>query len=638
MVKKNLHIRELEKLAQLVRYHILTMTHQAGSGHPSSSLSAVELMVTLFFSGLFKFDLDNPDNCHNDRIIFSKGHASPLFYTLWALAENGGSTASLSRSGSGIKRITPEELLTYRQSGSRLEGHPTPAVAYTEAATGSLGQGLSVGFGQALNAKYLDHTDYQTYVLLGDSEMTEGAIWEAAALAAHYQLDNLTAVVDVNRLGQTGPTIHGHNLKAYQQKLEAFGWSTVVVEGHSIPAVYSALKHQSSADRPRAVLARTIKGKGVSFIENEEGWHGRVLDDHLLQKALLELGTVDTKVRGRLPKPQPDRSRTQPESDRLDSEPNLGTDHLMATREAYGEGLAALYSKFPELVALDAEVRNSTKVEIFAQQHPDRFFPMYAAEQNMISAAVGLARRGKLPFVSSFAAFLTRAFDQLRMARYSQANLKLVGSHGGVSIGQDGSSQMGLEDIAMFRAIPDSVVLYPADAVSTIRLMEAAAEHQGLVYIRTTRQATPILYSTGGGSNFKIGGSRVLRRDKADQVTVLAAGVTVHQALEAYEKLKTEGLMIRVIDLYSVKPLDSVTLARAAKETVGLIVAEDHYPAGGLGEAVYTSLVSRGCSTSVDHLAVYKVPGSGTPEENLARAGLDCKAIIKAVKKMIRKN
>ncbi|HZE21961.1 MAG TPA: transketolase, partial [Desulfobaccales bacterium] len=499
-------LEHLKKVAALIRYYSLTMTTQAGSGHPTSALSATELMAGLMFGGIFRFDLDHPEHPNNDRLIFSKGHATPLFYPLYALAG----------------KLTEDELMTYRHFGSPLEGHPTVSFKYTEAATGSLGQGLSIGLGMALNAKYLDKLPYMTYVLLGDSEMAEGSQWESMQLAAHYKLDNLVGVLDVNRLGQRGETMYGWNLMAYENRVASFGWETIVVkDGHDFSEVLAAYdKAMTVTDKPIMIIAHTIKGKGVSLVENQNGWHGKALDKDQLEQALKELGPVDKSIRGQVAKPEdlkPGEVKSKP-AEKLSYE---GEDSL-PTRKAYGRALKRLYPQYPNLVSLDGEVSNSTYSKTFKEAYPDRFFEMYIAEQNMVGAGLGLAVRGKLPFVSTFAAFMSRAFDQIRMSQYTEPNLKFCGSHAGVSIGQDGPSQMGLEDLAMFRSIRDSVVLYPSDAVSTERLVEAALNHEGIVYMRTTRMATPIRYSPD--DEFHIGGCKVLYQSNNDVATVIGAG------------------------------------------------------------------------------------------------------------------
>lgn len=603
----------LEELAKLIRYYILASTTEAGSGHPSSSLSATELMTGLLFGGTFRFDAPNPSHPNNDRIIFSKGHASPLLYAMWAAAG----------------QVSFEELMTLRQFGSRLEGHPVVTFPYVEASTGSLGQGLSIGVGMALNAKYLDKLPYRTYVLLGDSEMSEGSQWEAIQLAAHYKLDNLVGIIDVNRLGQRGETMYGHDPGAYEQRIAPFGWETICIDGHDFNEIIDAYeKALSVTGKPVMIIAKTIKGKGVSFIEDKNGWHGKALSKEQFEQAMGELGTVDRTVVGRIR--QPEDIKPEAGHPRNIAQPDFPPEKPVATRKAYGEGLRRMADGFPNIVAIDGEVSNSTYSEIFQKGYPDRFFEMYIAEQNMLGVAAGLAARGKIPFVSTFAAFLTRAFDQIRMSAYSKSNIKISGSHAGVSIGQDGPSQMGLEDIAMFRALVDSVVLYPCDAVSTERLLEQAALHKGIVYIRTTRMDTPVLYNND--DEFIIGGSKVLRIHNKDIVTIVAGGITVFEALAAYEALKQENIMVRVIDLYSIKPLDITTLREAVEATKAIITVEDHYAEGGLGEAVQSAVAAE---IPVHILAVRKMPVSGKPQELLDYEGISRDAIIRKVKEVL---
>ncbi|MEJ2165295.1 MAG: transketolase [Desulfobacterales bacterium] len=607
-------IEKLSIIARLIRYFILTATTNAGSGHPTSALSAVELMAGLLFGGTFRFDAENPDHPNNDRLIFSKGHASPLLYSLWAAAG----------------RLQEKDMLTYREFGSPLEGHPTPVFPFVDAATGSLGQGLSIGVGMAVNAKYLDNLPYRTYVLLGDSEMAEGSQWEAIQIAAHYRLDNLTGIIDVNRLGQRGETMYGHNLAAYEKRISAFGWNTITIDGHSFDEVLSAYREATSSEgRPTMIIARTIKGKGVSFIEDRNGYHGKALDQEDLEKALSQLGQIDHSARGEMARPE-DRHPAKQEPQKT-GKIEYAADESVATRSAYGNALNRIYPAFPDIVSLDGEVSNSTRAARFKDEHPDRFFEMFIAEQNMAGTALGLACRHKIPFVSSFAAFLSRAFDQIRMSRYSDANIKFVGSHAGVSIGQDGPSQMGLEDLAMFRTILDGVVLYPCDAVSTENLVEAAARHDGIVYIRTTRSKTPIIYDVN--ETFSIGGSKVLRSSGKDAATVIAAGITVHEALKAYDELKKEDIALRIIDLYSVKPVDSDTVNQAAAETGRLITVEDHYAEGGIGDAVRSVLTEH--PVPVYSLAVRQKPKSGKPEQLMDFEEIEKDAIVKKVKKII---
>lgn len=600
----------LTEIAKLLRYYILLSTTKAGSGHPTTCLSSVELMVSLLFGGFFHFDADNPDNPNNDRLIFSKGHAAPLLYSLWTVAG----------------KLTEEELLTLRKFGSPLEGHPVRAFPYSEAATGSLGQGLSIGVGMAINGKYIDRLPYRVFVLLGDSEMAEGSVWEAIQLAAYYRLNNLIGIIDVNRLGQRGETMYGHDLEAYQKRISAFGWKTICIDGHNYDEIFKAYEEALKSDTPVMIVAKTIKGKGVSFLEDKEGRHGVALTEAEFKEAMKELGEIK-KVKVSIKEPKALSPNIQPlEIKEFSRRYSIG--EMVATRRAYGEALVKIFPEFPDIVVLDAEVSNSTYAEIFKKYYPERFFECFVAEQNMVGMAVGLALRGKIPFVSTFAAFLTRAFDHIRMAQYSEANIKFVGSHAGVSIGQDGPSQMGLEDIAMMRSILNSVVLYPSDAVSTEKLVREAAKHNGIVYIRTTRSATPVIYSYD--EDFPIGGSKVLRASDRDLFTVVGAGITLHEALKAYEELKKQGIYIRVIDLYSIKPLDTETLKRALSQTKAIITVEDHYPGGGIGEAVKSEIGSE----RVYSLACKKIPKSGKPEELLDYEGVLAKAIVNLIMKL----
>ena len=607
--------QDLRQIAANMRRWILRCTNQAGSGHPTSSLSAVELMVALLFDGHFRYDVDNPRYCNNDRLIFSKGHASPLFYSLWCAAD----------------AIDEDDLMTYRRFDSVLEGHPTSRFRYTEAATGSLGQGLSVGVGMAMNAQYLDKLPYRTYVLIGDSELAEGSQWEAMEIASHYRLSNLTGILDVNRLGQRGATMEGRDVDVYRRRVEAFGWNTIVLpNGHDLGEISQAYQHAvECTDRPTMILAHTIKGKGVSFLEDKNGWHGKALDDDQLQEALAEIDEAPEELRGLIKKPQkatfPVHQRSQP------SEMDYPIGEKEATRTAYGDAIMRLGDKFSEMVVLDGEVSNSTRAEYFQEKYPERYFEMYVAEQNMVGAALGMSLRGKLPFVSTFAAFFSRAFDQIRMSPYSNANIKFVGSHCGVEIGQDGPSQMGLEDIALFRSVLGSVVLYPSDAVSTQKCVEQMAIHTGIAYLRTTRGKLPTLYDSN--EHFPIGGSKVLRESREDQVTLVAAGVTLHEALQAAEALKASGLPARVIDLYSVKPLDADTLRKAARETNLIVTVEDHFAAGGIGEAVSSELADM--STPVQSLCVTVRPRSGQTQQLLDQQGISADKIVQAVKESI---
>jgi transketolase len=607
---------KLEKLARLIRYYILVCTTEAGSGHPTSSLSATDLMAALLFGGFFRFDADHPEHPNNDRLIFSKGHASPLFYALWTAAG----------------KVTEEALMTYRKFGSPLQGHPTVDFRYVEAATGSLGQGLPIGVGIALNARYLDKLPYRTYVLLGDSEMAEGSQWEAIEIAAYYKLDNLVGILDVNRLGQRGETMYGWDLDAYAKRIAAFGWETILIDGHNFSEIRAAYdKVMQGAGKPTMIIARTIKGKGVPLVENKNGWHGKPLSREQLKEALPALGEIDRSLRGEIAKPA-DIKPEKPAKAAI-PEPSYEPGKPFATRKAYGNALRRIKPGFPAIVGLDGEVSNSTFAEIFRDAYPDQYFEMYIAEQNMVGVAQGLETRGKIPFSSTFAAFFTRAFDQIRMSQYSRANMKFAGSHAGVSIGEDGPSQMGLEDIAMFRTIQDSVVFYPCDAYSTERLVEEAARQKGIVYIRTTREATPLLY--GPGDTFPIGKCKVLKRSDNDAVAVIAAGATVFEALSAYDKLKKEGIQVRVIDLYCIKPIEKDAFNEAVGRAGRIITVEDHRPEGGIGEAVKSVLAESGKDIPIYSLAVRKMPKSGKPDELLDYEEISKNAIVKKVKEVL---
>ena len=573
-------------------------------------------MVALFFHKL-RFDLNRPEYSNNDRVIFSKGHASPLLYALYAAA--------------GV--VSEKELDSLRKFGSPLEGHPTPNFKYVEVATGSLGQGLSVGFGMALNAKYLDKLPYRTYVLLGDSEMAEGSVWEAAQLASYYKLDNLVGVVDVNRLGQSQETMLGHDIGSYKKRLESFGWEVIKVDGHNMEQIVKAFDVADKVKgRPIMIVAKTLKGKGVYFLENKEGWHGKALSEDDYQKALKELGEINTRIKGTIKKPSNQVPSSKPAKGKT-GPITYNRDEKVATRKAFGNALKRLGSSNPAIVSLDAETKNSTYAEIFKEAYPGRFFEMFIAEQNMAGAALGLSKRGKTPFVSSFAAFLTRAYDQIRMATYSKPNIKFVGSHAGVSIGEDGPSQMGLEDLAMFRSLAESTVLYPSDAGSTEKLAEQAASKKGLFYIRTTRSATPLIYNAR--EKFPIGGSKVLISSKKDVATVVAAGITLHEALKTAEELAKKGVHIRVIDAYSIKPIDEVALKKAASETNNIVITvEDHWIEGGLGDAVLNVFAQ--LPVKVYKLAVTKIPTSGKPSELLGFEGISARAIAAKVPEVTR--
>jgi transketolase len=602
------------ELGQQLRVDSIRSSDAAGSGHPTSSMSAADLVAVLLAKHLH-YDFGRPDDPRNDHLIFSKGHASPLYYSV------------LKAAGA----ITDDELLTFRKLGSRLEGHPTPVLPWVDVATGSLGQGLPIGVGVALAGKRLEQLPYRVWVLCGDSEMAEGSMWEAFEHAAFNGLDNLTAIIDVNRLGQTRETMHGWDLDSYASRARAFGWHAIEVDGHDVEAIdgaYAEAVH--TGGRPTVIVARTKKGKGASEVEDQPGKHGKPLSD--AEKAIEELGG-DRKLQVEVTKPEGDASPRRIEPGHSVQWPRWGPDDEVATRRAYGEALAALGAERGDVVALDGEVSNSTYSEIFAKAHPDRYFEMFIAEQQMIAAAVGMQVRGLRPFASTFAAFLTRAYDFVRMAAVSRAHICLAGSHAGSSIGEDGPSQMALEDLAAFRAVHSSVVLYPSDPNQAASLVRLMVDHPGIAYMRTHRGATPTIY--GPDDRFEIGGSRVLRSSDDDQITLVGAGVTLHEALKAADRLGDQGIAARVIDLYSVKPVDEETLRQAAADTGTIVTVEDHWPEGGLGDAVLSALAEVE-GVRVHKLGVKDMPASGKPNELIHESGIDDDAIVAAARELVR--
>jgi transketolase len=605
-------IQALEDVATRLRIESIRATTAAGSGHPSSAASAADLVAALFFA-VMRVDPDDPRSPASDRFVLSKGHAAPLLYAAWA----------------ELGVVPRAALTTLRSLDSDLEGHPTPRLPFVDVATGSLGQGLSAGVGLALGARWLE-SDGRVFVLLGDGETAEGSVWEAAQMAGHERLSNLIAIVDVNGLGQSGPTMLDHDLSAYQRRFTAFGWSATIVDGHDLRQVVPALRRaRQSRRRPTAILARTVKGQGIAGIAGQEGWHGKPLPAEAAERAIAAL---EAKLH-HIPPPLVQRPRARPGA-RAQAQPLPEARRYadVATREAYGDALVRLGAGDPSVVALDGDVKNSTYAERFREAYPARFVEAYIAEQNMVGAATGLAAQGWIPFASSFACFLTRAADQLRMAAISRSNIKLCGSHAGVSIGEDGPSQMGLEDLALFRALPESVVLYPADGASTDACVLLAGRHRGLVYLRTTRMKTPAIY--GPDDAFALGGLKVLRSGEHDALTIVAAGITLHEALAAHDQLAGHGIAVRVIDLYCVKPVDDQGLLEAARRTGNrLLVVEDHYPAGGLGDAVRDAV--SGAGVTVHHLAVREIPRSGPPLKLLERYGIGRAAIVTAVRELI---
>ena len=602
------------ELGLQLRVDSIRSSSAAGSGHPTSSMSAADLMAVLL-AGYLHYDFGTPDDPNNDHLIFSKGHASPLLYAMFKAAG----------------AISDQEMLTFRKFGSRIEGHPTPVLPWVDVATGSLGQGLPIAVGVALAAKRLDRLPYRVWVLCGDSEMAEGSIWEAFEHAAFHGLDNLTAIIDVNRLGQTGPTMHEWDLDAYANRARACGWNAIEIDGHDPAAIGRAYaKAVATSGAPTVIVAKTVKGSGVAAVANKNGFHGKPLADP--EAAIAELGGMrDIHVEVAKPESAKPAHRFPAGGELSLPRYELGTKE--ATRKAFGDALVALGRVRGDVVALDGEVGNSTYTEEFAAAHGDRFIQSYIAEQQMVATAVGLQVRGWKPFAATFAAFLSRAYDFVRMAAVSRANLAIAGSHAGVSIGEDGPSQMALEDLASFRAIHGSTVLYPSDANQAAALVPQMAERDGIVYMRTTREKTPVIYAPDEA--FHIGGSRTLRRTDADAVTFVAAGITLHEAVKAADALAGEGIAARVVDLYTVKPIDTETLRLAAEETGRIITVEDHWPEGGLGDAVLAALAEAPATARVEKLAVRLMPGSGTPAELLAAAGIDADHIAAAARALV---
>jgi transketolase len=602
------------QLAQQFRVDSVRSSSAAGSGHPTSSMSAADLMAVLMAKYL-RYDFAHPEDPRNDHLIFSKGHASPLLYAMYRAAG----------------AIDDEEMLSFRQLGSRIEGHPTPALPWVDVATGSLGQGLPIASGVALTGKRLDRLPYRVWCLCGDSEMAEGSMWEAFEHASHNGLDNLTAIIDVNRLGQTGETMHGWDLGAYAVRARAFGWKALAIDGHDVAAIDEALAEAvSTTGQPTVVIARTEKGHGVAAVANQNGKHGKPLED--ATAAIAELGgRPDVTIA--VAKPDFDGTPHRfPTSGALEL-PTYEAGSTEATRKAFGDALVALGAARGDVIALDGEVGNSTYTESFAAAHPERFFQNYIAEQQMLATAIGMQVRGWKPFAATFAAFLSRAYDFVRMSAVSRASYAMVGSHAGVSIGEDGPSQMALEDLASLRAVHGSTVLYPSDANQTVVLVREMADLPGIVYLRTTREKTAVIYEPG--EEFRVGGARVVRQSAHDAVTLVGAGITLHEAMKAADALASEGIAARVIDLYSIKPVDGETLRAAAAATGRIVTVEDHVPEGGLGDAVLDVFADTEERPRITKLAVRIMPGSATPAEQLAAAGIDAAHVADAARALV---
>jgi len=636
---------ELKKIAKLLRYYVLVSTAEAGSGHPTSCLSSVELLIGLFFGGFFQQDIKNPKDIFNDRFILSKGHSAPLLYSIYTV----------------LGKVKKQELMSLRKFGSKLEGHPTPKFEFVDVATGSLGQGLSIGLGMAMGIKLKIKSqklkvdeEPKIWVLMGDSEMAEGQVWEAVQLASYYNVSNLIALVDINRLGQSRETMLGWQIEDYKRRFEAFNWQTFILkDGHNLNEILKTFEKikNSQINKPKVVLAKTIKGKGISFLENKNDWHGRALNKDQLKLALNELGKIDFNIRFQLKKPEKYQINDEKNADEkvfaiinklenlVDSK-DFNTDEKksMSTREAYGRELVELGKIDKDVVVLDAETGNSTYENLFQQKYPERFFQIFIAEQNMVSIGLGLSKIGFKVYMSTFAAFLTRAFDQIRMAHYSNANLKIAGSHSGVSIGQDGASQMGLEDLAMFNSLAKSVIFYPSDKTSTQKLTQLAKDTDGIIYLRLTRGETPIIYDES--EEFEIGGCKVHKlnppvggqKQKSKRILLIAAGITVFEALKAQKILKDDYDIV-VVDLYCIRPLDEKTLKKLIKNYPNVIVVEDHYQYGGIGSVVEKFILENNLKINTYiHLACKKIPMSGKPEELLEYEEIDYKSIVKNIR------
>jgi transketolase len=604
----------LRELGQQLRVDSIRCSTAADSGHPTSSMSAADLIAVLIARHL-EYDWQKPQEPNNDHLIFSKGHASPLVYAMF----------------NAVGAISDDEMMSFRKFGSKEQGHPTPVLPWVDVATGSLGQGMPIAVGVALAGKYLDKLPYHVWTLCGDSELAEGSIWEGLDKAGHYGLSNFTAIFDVNRLGQRGETEYGWDTDVYRRRVEAFGARALVIDGHDVEQIDAALgQARSGSGQPTVIIARTVKGKGFSEIENKDGWHGKALPPDMAERAIKELGG-ERNLHVEIRRPEPGQP-AHPQTGGAVELPTYEKGAKVPTRKAYGDALLAL-GALPDVVAMDGEVSNSTHADEFAKRYPDRFFEMFIAEQMLVSAAVGMSVRHYRPFASTFAAFFSRAYDFVRMAAISQANIRLVGSHAGVEIGQDGPSQMALEDLASMRAVHGSTVLYPSDATSAAKLTEVMAETDGVVFMRTTRGGYPVLY--GADEEFQVGGSKVLRQSPEDRVTLIGAGVTLHHCLAAAEELESSGIRARVIDLYGVKPVDVVALRDANDVTDGrFVVAEDHYPEGGLAAAVMEALASEPHPPRVSHCAVRGLPTSGTPDELMDAAGISPAHIVEAARKL----
>ncbi|CDW52079.1 transketolase protein 2 like [Trichuris trichiura] len=614
--------QELKDLANKLRIHSIRATNASNSGHPTSCCSAAEIMSVLFFHEM-RYNAENPRDLYSDRFVLSKGHAAPVLYAAWVEA--------------GL--IPEKELLTLRKIDSDLEGHPTPRVSIADVATGSLGQGLSCAAGMAYTGKYFDKADYRVFCVIGDGESSEGSIWEALHFAGLYHLDNLVAIFDVNRLAQSQAAPLGHNIDIYRQRVESFGWNVICVDGHDVTALCRSFQlARTVKHKPTAVIAKTFKGRGIPDVEDAENWHGKPLGS-IAENAMSEISKLIknvTKHKLSINAPKNDGTLSAIDFSKMHlcDPPKYNIGDKVATRFAYGTALVKLGHSCDRVIALDGDVKNSTFADKFRNAFPDRFIECYIAEQNMVGVAIGCATRGRtVPFCSTFATFFTRAYDQLRMGAISEANIKCCGSHAGISIGEDGPSQMGLEDIAMFRSLPGSTVLYPSDAVSCERAVELVARQPGICFIRTSRPNTPVIYDNN--ETFSIGKSKIIRKSDDDEVLIVAAGVTLFEAIKAADQLKDKGVKVAIIDLFSIKPIDSEMLIEEANRVGGRVVTvEDHYPEGGIGEAVAAVLSDFG-TVQVKRLAVNALPRSGPPDALMNMFGISAKCIVEAVERML---
>lgn len=609
-------------MANRIRIDSVTATTACNSGHPTSCSSIAEILSVLFFNTM-RYKVSAPKDASSDRFVLSKGHAAPALYAAWAEA--------------GLFPVADLENL--RKLGSDLEGHPTPRLNFIDVGTGSLGQGLAIAGGMAYVGKNYDKANYRVYCLVGDGESAEGSIWESIHFASYYKLDNLCVIFDVNRLGQSEPTSLGHDIDTYRKRLEAFGFNAIAVDGHDVEELVKAFHVAANTKgKPTALIAKTYKGKNFPKIEDLENWHGKPLGDQA-DRILQHLRSLIKNPGPLQLHPQKPLKDDAPAVDitniKLASPPSYKIGESLATRVAYGTALVKIAQNNPRVIALDGDMKNSTYAEALKKFDSTRYIECFIAEQSLVGTAIGATCRDRtVAFVSTFATFLTRAFDQIRMGAISQSNVNFVGTHCGVSIGEDGPSQMGLEDISMFRSIPGSTVFYPGDAVAVERAIELAANVKGITFTRLNRPATPVIYPND--QVFEIGKAHVVKKSNNDQVLVIGGGVTLHEAITAANDLAKTGVSVRVLDPFTVKPIDKEAIVKNAKEVGGrVLVVEDHYYEGGLGEAVFAA-VAQERDIAVKHVAVPRVPRSGTPNALLEYYGLNAKHIVGYVQETLK--